>query len=110
MTRKALIAVLVLTLALVGCGGGGAATTVAVPSSKAQTRVRRCNVQEAEGAIYSTENDLRGIKENLRRALADKKTVILKPGGPARITTYSGELLHAIHRELSNVRKILRSC
>lgn len=110
MVWRAGIAALVLGLAVVGCGGGGTATVGSAPAAKATRSVARCDVEEAEGEIYSTENDLRGIEEDLHRALAGKKTVILKPGGPAQIRSYSRELLHAIHRELGDARKILRSC
>jgi hypothetical protein len=110
VTTRAGIAVLMLGLALAGCGGGGPTTRGPTPAAKAARSVTRCEVEEVEGEIYSTENDLRGVEENLHRALAGKKTVILKPGGPAQIRTYSRELLQAIHRELRDARKILRSC
>jgi hypothetical protein len=99
----------VLLAGVTGCGGASTGTTGATTPA-AKVPADRCDARDAEGELYSAENDLRGIKENLRSALAGSQTVPIHPGGHARIRSYSTELLQSIDREVRDVRKILQSC
>jgi hypothetical protein len=100
----------VLLAGVAGCGGASTGKTGASTTPAAIVSADRCDARDAEGELYSAENDLRGIKENLRGALAGSQTVPIHPGGHARIRSYSTELLHSIYREVRDVRKILQSC
>lgn len=100
----------VLALVIAGCGGGGASGTSGSTVAQAHPVAKHCDVEEVEGEIYYTESDLRGLVRGLNSALAGKKTVLEEPGGPAPIRGYSARRLEAIHRELREARKLIRSC
>jgi hypothetical protein len=101
---------IVSILAVASCGGGST-TTVTAPATVKEASARQCDVTGADGAVHDLEIDLLGTEESLERALDGKKTIVIGgPGGVANIRTHSKTVFHAIHRELNEIRRILRSC